>query len=75
LDSLDSSEPGLEGSHHLPPYSILCVAPWHPHSNGFLFPGRPRRSPEIVPVWTPGTLGTHNPRLRPLIGMRSEANL
>ncbi len=25
------------GSHHLPPYSILCVSPWHLHSNGFLF--------------------------------------
>jgi len=34
-DSLDSSRPGLRGSHHLPPYSILCVAPSHPHPNGF----------------------------------------
>jgi hypothetical protein len=34
LDSLDSSRPGLEGSHHLPPYSIFCVIPWEPHSNG-----------------------------------------
>jgi hypothetical protein len=24
----------LEGSHHLPPYSILCVTPPHLHSNG-----------------------------------------
>ncbi len=35
LDSLDSPRPGLEGSHHLPPYSILYVAPRHPHPNGF----------------------------------------
>jgi hypothetical protein len=35
LDSLDSSRPGLGGSHHLPPYSILYVAPRRPHSNGF----------------------------------------
>jgi hypothetical protein len=35
LDSLDSPQPGLGGSHHLPPYSILCVAPSHPHPNGF----------------------------------------
>ncbi len=35
LDSLDSPRPGLGGSHHLPPYSIICVAPWHPHPNGF----------------------------------------
>jgi len=35
LDSLDSPRPGLGGSHHLPPYSILCVALRHPHPNGF----------------------------------------
>jgi len=34
-DSLDSSQLGLGGNHHLPPYSILCVAPPHPHPNGF----------------------------------------
>ncbi len=34
-DSLDSPRPGLGGSHHLPPYSILCVAPQHPHPNDF----------------------------------------
>ncbi len=31
--SLDSPRPGLGGSHHLPPYSILCVTPPHPHPN------------------------------------------
>jgi len=36
LDSQDSPRSGLGGSHHLPPYSILCVTPWHPHPNGFL---------------------------------------
>jgi len=34
LDSLDSPRPGLGGSHHLPPYSIICVTPWEPHPNG-----------------------------------------
>jgi hypothetical protein len=34
LDSLDSPGPRLGGSHHLPPYSILCVASREPHSNG-----------------------------------------
>jgi len=34
-DSLDSQRPKLGGSHHLPPYNILCVAPRHPHPNGF----------------------------------------
>ncbi len=36
MDSLDSPRPGLRASHHLPPYSILCVTPWHPHQNGSL---------------------------------------
>jgi len=35
MDSLDSPWPGLRGSHHLPPYIILCVAPPHLHPNGF----------------------------------------
>jgi len=34
-DSFDSPWPGLEGSHHFPPYNILCVTPPHLHSNGF----------------------------------------
>ncbi len=34
-DSLDSPRPGLGGSHHLPPYSILCVTPPHLHPNGY----------------------------------------
>jgi len=34
LDSLDSPRPRFGGSHHLPPYSILCVIPWEPHPNG-----------------------------------------
>jgi hypothetical protein len=33
-DSLDSSWPRLEGSHHLPPYSIICNSPRRLHSNG-----------------------------------------
>ncbi len=34
-DSFDSPRLELRGSNHLPPYSILCVAPSHPHPNGF----------------------------------------
>jgi len=34
LDSLDSPRPRLGGSHHLPPYSILCSSPPHLHPNG-----------------------------------------
>ncbi len=37
LDSQNSSRPGLEGSHHLPPYSILYISPRGPHPNGILF--------------------------------------
>ncbi len=33
-DSLDSPQPGLGGSHHLPPYSILYITPPHLHPNG-----------------------------------------
>jgi hypothetical protein len=34
LVSLDSPQPELGGSHHLRPYSILCVSPPHLHPNG-----------------------------------------
>ncbi len=46
-----------------------------PASKWLLFPGLPRKSLETVPVWTPGTLGAHNSRLRPQIGVRSKTNL
>jgi hypothetical protein len=36
MDSQDSPWPRLGGSHHLPPYSILCVSSQHLHPNGFL---------------------------------------
>jgi hypothetical protein len=35
-NSQDSPQPGLGGSHHLPPYSTLCASPWGPHPNGIL---------------------------------------
>jgi hypothetical protein len=34
LDSLESSRPGLGGSHHFPPYSILCSSARRLHPNG-----------------------------------------
>ncbi len=34
LDSLDSPRPGFEGSHHLPPYKILCSSSRRLHLNG-----------------------------------------
>jgi hypothetical protein len=36
-DTQDSPPFGLGGSHHLPPYNILCASPRGPHPNGFLF--------------------------------------
>jgi hypothetical protein len=35
-DSQDSPRPRLGGSHHLPPYNILCASPQGPHPNGIL---------------------------------------
>jgi hypothetical protein len=58
-DSLNSPQPGLGGSHHLPPYTIFCVRPRDVHPNGFLS-WDSSRSPETVPVWIPRTLGAHN---------------
>jgi len=31
----DSPRPGLGGSHHLPPYNILCSSPRRLHPNGY----------------------------------------
>jgi hypothetical protein len=36
MDSQDSPRPKLGGSHHLPPYSILCAWPWDQHPNVIL---------------------------------------
>jgi hypothetical protein len=36
MDSRDSSWPGLGGSHHLPPYSIICAWPRGQHPNVIL---------------------------------------
>jgi len=72
---LDSPQLELEGSHHLPPYSILYGWPWNLHPNGFSLPGLPSESPEIAPVGTPVTLEPHNFTSRPRIKMRSKKKL
>jgi hypothetical protein len=63
LDSLDSPRPGLGGSHHLPPYSILCVTPREPHPNGTFSRdsqgGVPKLSRvELLGLWTLISLGS-----------------
>ncbi len=60
-DTQDSSWPGLGGSHHLPPYSILCASPWGPHPNGFLFRDSQVEVPKLSKLgllwlWGPITL-------------------
>jgi hypothetical protein len=63
------------GSHHLPPYSILCATPRGPHPNGHFVLGLPSGSPEIPIAKTPATLRAHNFLCRPPIAMRSEEKL
>ncbi len=72
-DTLDSPQLGLGGSHHLPPYNILCGWPRSLHPNGFSFPGLSSESPEIVLVGIPTTLDPHNFVNKPWIAMRSQA--
>jgi hypothetical protein len=50
-------------------FSVGAAFKWH------FFPGLPKRSPEIVPGWTFGTLDTHNSSLQPPIEVRSEPKL
>jgi hypothetical protein len=57
FDSQNSPRPGLGGSHHLPPYNILCATPRGLHPNGTFSrdsqvggPKLFRNCPEIVPV-------------------------
>ncbi len=54
LDSLDSPRPGLGGSHHLPPYSILYVTSPHPHSIDFLSRDSQSGVPKLSRFGLPG---------------------
>jgi hypothetical protein len=54
MDSLDSPRPGLGGSHHLPPYSILCVTPPHLHSNDTFFRDSQGGVPKLSRFGLPG---------------------
>jgi hypothetical protein len=46
-DSQDSPRPKLGGSHHLPPYNILCTSPRGLHPNGFLSRDSQRGIPKL----------------------------
>jgi hypothetical protein len=65
LDSLDSPRPGLEGSHHLPPYSILFSSPLHLHPNGSFSRDSQSGVPKLSRFGLPGlwTLITPSPKL------------
>jgi hypothetical protein len=54
LDLQDSPRPGLKGTHHLPPYSILCTSLRHPHPNGFLSRDSQKGVPELCRFGLPG---------------------
>ncbi len=60
-DTQDSPRPGLGGSHHLPPYSILYSSPWRLHPNGYFSRdsrvGVPKSRQLGLPrLWSPITL-------------------
>ncbi len=74
-DTQDSPWPGLGGSHHLPPYSILCTSPRGLHPNGFSLPRFPSGSSEITPARILATLESHNIASRPWIEVRSKEKL
>ncbi len=62
----DTPRPGLRGSHHLPPYSILCSSPPRLHPNGSFSQDSQVRVPKLsrnYPGWSPGTLRAHNSQL------------
>jgi hypothetical protein len=66
LDSLDSPRPRLRGSHHLPPYSILCVAPPRLHPSGCLSWDSQSGVPKLSQFGLPGlwAIITSRPNLR-----------
>jgi len=76
LDSLDSPRPGLGGSHHLPPYSIMCDSPPHLHPNGSFSRDSQSRVPKLSQFSLPGlqTLITSRPNLRSGRGLKQSCN-
>jgi hypothetical protein len=57
LDSLDSPRPGLGGSHHLPPYSILCSSARRLHPNGSFSRDSQSGVPKLSQFGLPGLWG------------------
>ncbi len=61
------------------PHVVFSALLRHTYIPMAFFPGTPKEKSqnclEIVPVWTPETLATHNSLFRPPIGIKSQANL
>jgi len=66
LGLLDSPRPGFGGSHHLPPYSILCSSPPRLHPNGLFFQDSQVGVPKLSRVGVPGLWTAIS--LRPKLG-------
>jgi hypothetical protein len=62
LDTQDSPRPGLGRSHHLPPYSILCVSSWRLHPNGSFSRDSQVGVPKLSRVGVPGLWTATAPR-------------
>ncbi len=65
-DSLDSPRPGFGGSHHLPPYSILCSSARRLHPNGSFSRDSQGGVPKLSRFRLPGLWAsiTSRPKLR-----------
>jgi hypothetical protein len=74
MDSQNSPWPGFGGSHHLPPYSILCAWQRDLHPNVILFRDS-RVGISKFPKLGLSQLKAHNFVCRPPIEMRFEAKL
>jgi len=66
FDTLDSPRPGLGGSHHLPPYIILCSSPRELHPNGTFSRDSQGGVPKLSRVGVPGLWELISPDCRVL---------
>ncbi len=76
FDTQDSPRPGLGGSHHLPPYSILCTSPPGLHPNGSFSRDSQGGVPKLSRVGVPGLWTTITPRpdLRSGLGLNQSCS-
>ncbi len=74
-NSQNSPQPGLGGSHHLPPYSILYAWPRDQHPNVILSQDSPNGNLEIPKIGLLMILEAHSFVRKHLIHVRSEKKL